>query len=72
MRLGFARVATEAQLLDLQLGALKNAGGKRFFTDKASATKGNLPALAVAVSHLRSGDVLGIWKLVGLERTVPP
>jgi DNA invertase Pin-like site-specific DNA recombinase len=68
MRIGDARVSTDDQSLNLQLDALKKAGGKRSLTDKLSAAKGDRPGLADAVSHIRSGNVLMIWKLDRLGR----
>jgi DNA invertase Pin-like site-specific DNA recombinase len=70
MLVGYARVSTEEQSLDLQLDALKRAGCKRIFTDKVSTTRADHPGLADAVSHLRERDVLVIWKLDRLGRTV--
>ncbi len=70
MLVGYARVSTDEQSLDHQLDAMKVAGCKRVFTDKFSTTKADHPRLADAVSHLRDRDVLVIWKLDRLGRTV--
>jgi len=68
--IGYAGVSTDEQSLDLQLDALKVTGCKQIFTDKVSTRKANHPGLADAVSHLRDSDVLVIWKLDRLGRTV--
>ena len=70
MLIGYARVSTDEQSLDLQLDALKAAGCRRVFTDKVSTTRADHPGLAEAVSHLRDRDGLVIGKSDRLGRTV--
>jgi DNA invertase Pin-like site-specific DNA recombinase len=70
VRIGYARVSTEDQSLDLQLDALRQADCERVFTEKASAAKTHRPGLSEARSHMRTGDVLVVWKLDRLGRSV--
>lgn len=70
MRIGYARVSTEDQSLDLQLDALRQARCERVFTDKTSGARTQRPGLSEARSHLREGDVLVVWKLDRLGRSV--
>jgi DNA invertase Pin-like site-specific DNA recombinase len=68
--IGYARVSTEDQSLELQLDALRQAGCERVFTDKASAARTPRHGLSAAQSHLREGDILVVWKLDRLGRSV--
>jgi len=61
MQIGYARVSTEDQHLELQMDALKNAGCKRIFTDQISGTRIKRPGLDNALSHMRKGDTLAVW-----------
>ena len=63
MRIGYARVSTRNQNLELQLHALDKAGCKRVFTDKLSGAQVERPGLKEALSHLREADTLVVWKL---------
>lgn len=70
MLVGYARVSSPHQNLDQQLDALKRAGCERVFTDQAGGARDNRPGLGQALSHLRYGDRLIVWKLDRLGRTV--
>jgi DNA invertase Pin-like site-specific DNA recombinase len=63
-------VATDDQNPDLQLTALKRAGCKRIFTDKASGVHGTRPELTQCLKALNAGDMLIIWKLDRLGRSL--
>jgi DNA invertase Pin-like site-specific DNA recombinase len=67
MLIGYALVSTDEQL---QLDALKKAGCKRVFTDKAGGARLERKGLAEALSHLRENHALVVWKLDLLGRTV--
>lgn len=70
MIIGYARVSTADQRLDLQVDALTKAGCDRIFTDHASGGRGDRMGMTDALSHLRAGDTLMVWKLDRLGRSV--
>src|SRR6266705_500434 len=72
MRIGYARVSTNEQNLDLQRDALRKAGvsNKHVFTDKITGTKAERPGLTDALSRLREGDTLVVWRLDRLGRSL--
>jgi DNA invertase Pin-like site-specific DNA recombinase len=71
MLIGYARVSTTDQTLDLQKDALKKAGCERIFTDTASGAKQERVGLDEAVSYVRKGDTLVVWRLDRLGRSLP-
>ena len=70
MKLGYARVSTRDQNLDLQVDALKRAGCERLYQNVASGSKTARPALDEMLAQLRVGDVLVIWKLDRMGRSL--
>jgi DNA invertase Pin-like site-specific DNA recombinase len=66
--IGYARVSTEDQNLDLQLDALDAAGCKRVVRDVGSGSLKRRPRLDACFDYLRAGDTLVVWRLDRLGR----
>ena len=71
MKIGYARVSTDDQKMDLQRDALTAAGCEKVFTDTASGAKAERPGLADALAFARKGDSLVVWRLDRLGRSLP-
>ena len=63
MRIGYARVSTKEQNLDMQIEALKAAGCEKIFSEKLSGRIGSRPELDACLSFIRQGDTLIVYKL---------
>lgn len=70
MLIGYARVSTSAQDASAQASALKAAGCERIFREKAAGSRWNRPELHRLLDQLRKGDVLVVWKLDRLSRSL--
>lgn len=70
MKVGYARVSTPDQKLDLQTDALAAAGCERIFSDTAGGATAVRPGLDQALAFLRPGDALVVWKLDRLGRSL--
>jgi DNA invertase Pin-like site-specific DNA recombinase len=71
MLIGYARVSTYEQTLNLQQDALTKAGCTKIFTDTASGAKSERKGLDEALSYVRKGDTLVVWRLDRLGRSLP-
>ncbi len=70
MLIGYARVSTDDQDTAPQAAALKTAGCERIFREKASGGRWDRPELHRLLDQLRKGDVLVVWKLDRLSRSL--
>jgi len=70
MQIGYARVSTHDQNLDLQRDALTKAGCAKLFTDTISGANADRPGLAQALDFARDGDILVVWKLDRFGRSL--
>ena len=69
-RIGYARVSTDDQMLDLQLDALTNSRCDPVYQETASGKSAVRPELAHCLKALRAGDVLVVWRLDRLGRSL--
>ncbi len=70
MKIGYARVSTKEQNLSLQLDTLEKEGCEQIFHEKITGSKTKRPELDNMLSNLRKGDVVVIWKLDRLGRSL--
>jgi DNA invertase Pin-like site-specific DNA recombinase len=70
MLVGYSRVSTADQNLDLQRDALTKAQCERVFEEAASGAKADRPILAECIAFLRPGDTLVVWRLDRLARSL--
>jgi len=68
--IGYARISTNEQNLNLQTDALTKAGCEKIFTDTASGAKSDRTGLTEAINFMRKGDTLCVWKLDRLGRSL--
>src|SRR5689334_1771038 len=70
MLIGYARVSTQEQTLDLQQDALQKIGCTKIFNDTASGAKAERKGLEEALAYVREGDTLVVWRLDRLGRSL--
>ncbi len=70
MLVGYARVSTDDQNLNLQRDALNQAGCEQIFEDQFSGVKAERPGLQQALTYARAGDTIVVWRLDRLSRSL--
>lgn len=70
MFIGYARVSTDDQNLNLQHDALKNSGCEKIFDDQITGSKIQRPGLDAILEFARTGDVIVVWRLDRLSRSL--
>lgn len=70
MKIGYARVSTREQNLDMQIMALEKASCDKIYEEVVSGAKSDRPIFNGLVKQLREGDVLTVWKLDRLGRSL--
>ena len=70
MKIGYARISTVDQNLELQTDALEKTGCEKIFTDQASGAKDDRQGLIDAIEFCRTGDSMVVWKLDRLGRSL--
>lgn len=70
MKIGYARVSTQDQNLDMQTDALKSAGCEKVYMEHASGKSVARPELEKLMAHVRKGDTIVVWKLDRLGRSL--
>ena len=70
MKIGYCRVSSNDQTLNLQKDALKKAGCEKIFSDTASGASSSRPGLDQCLNQLRKGDTLVVWRLDRLGRSL--
>lgn len=68
--IGYARVSTRDQKLDLQIDALKKYGVDRVFSEKMTGTRSDRPQLQELLKYVREGDTVVVWKLDRIGRSI--
>jgi DNA invertase Pin-like site-specific DNA recombinase len=70
MLVGYARVSTNEQILDLQKDALEKIGCTKIYSDVVSGSKAERKGLQEALEYVREGDTLVVWRLDRLGRSL--